>query len=142
MFISKRSFSFLGRATTVTNRAPAHTDVLIVGAGPAGLISAVTLAQLGIEYLIIDAKPAVAPGSKAAAIQPRTLEYLDRIERADCLIEDGLRGSGFAAADGDWPLLLLSYTGIASQYPFPLQTQWQAAGSTPASQHLADCRGH
>jgi 2-polyprenyl-6-methoxyphenol hydroxylase-like FAD-dependent oxidoreductase len=62
---------------------------------------AVTLAQLGIEHVITDPKPTVAPGSKAAALQPRSLEYLDRIGLANRLIEDGLPGSGFAAVDGD-----------------------------------------
>jgi 2-polyprenyl-6-methoxyphenol hydroxylase-like FAD-dependent oxidoreductase len=102
------------------DRSPAHTDVLIVGGGPAGLTLGVTLAQLGIDHVVIDPKPAVAPGSKAAAVQPRTLEYLDRVGLADRLIEHGLQGSGFAAADGDRHLLRLSYENIASPYPFLL----------------------
>jgi 2-polyprenyl-6-methoxyphenol hydroxylase-like FAD-dependent oxidoreductase len=99
---------------------PRHTDVLIVGAGPVGLTLAVTLAQLGISHVIIDSKPAAAPGTKAAAIQPRTLEYLDRIGLADTLIGDGLRGGGFAVVDRDRPLMRMSYESIASPYPFLL----------------------
>jgi 2-polyprenyl-6-methoxyphenol hydroxylase-like FAD-dependent oxidoreductase len=99
---------------------PRHTDVLIVGAGPAGLTLAVTLAQLGISHVIIDAKPAAAPGTKAAAIQPRTLEYLDRIGVAETLIGDGLRGGGFAVVDRDRPLMRMSYESIASPFPFLL----------------------
>jgi 2-polyprenyl-6-methoxyphenol hydroxylase-like FAD-dependent oxidoreductase len=99
---------------------PRHTDVLIVGAGPAGLTLAVTLAQLGISHVIIDSKPTVAPGTKAAGIQPRTLEYLDRIGLADTLIGDGLRGGGFAVVDRDRPLMRLSYESVASPYPFLL----------------------
>lgn len=102
------------------DRPPAHTDVLIVGAGPAGLTLGVTLAQLGIDHVVIDPKAAVAPGSKAAGVQPRTLEYLDRVGLADRLVEDGLRGGGFAAVDGDRPLIRLSYDNIASPYPFLL----------------------
>jgi 2-polyprenyl-6-methoxyphenol hydroxylase-like FAD-dependent oxidoreductase len=102
------------------DRPPAHTDVLIVGSGPAGLALGVTLAQLGIDHVIIDPKPAVAPGSKAAAVQPRTLEYLDRVGLAERLVEDGLRGGGFAAVDGDRPLLRLSYGNLASPFPFLL----------------------
>jgi 2-polyprenyl-6-methoxyphenol hydroxylase-like FAD-dependent oxidoreductase len=99
---------------------PRTTDVLIVGAGPAGLTLAVTLAQLGVSHVVIDAKPAVAAGSKAAAIQPRTLEYLDRIALADTLIDDGLRGTGFAVVDRDRTLLRMSYGSIDSPYPFLL----------------------
>lgn len=102
------------------DRLPASTDVLIVGAGPAGLTLGATLAQLGVDHVLIDPKPAVAPGSKAAAVQPRTLEYLERIDVAAPLIEDGLRGGGFAVVDGDRPLLRLSYDDVASPYPFLL----------------------
>jgi 2-polyprenyl-6-methoxyphenol hydroxylase-like FAD-dependent oxidoreductase len=99
---------------------PRHTDVLIVGAGPAGLTLAVTLSQLGISHVIIDSKPAAAPGSKAAAIQPRTLEYLDRIGVTKALIDDGLRGGGFAVVDRDRPLMRMSYESVASPFPFLL----------------------
>ena len=113
----------------MVDRPTTETDVLIVGAGPAGLTLGVTLAQLGIDHVIIDPKPAVAPGSKAAGIQPRSLEYLDRIGLADRLIDDGLRGGGFAAIDGDRPLLRLSYEGIASPYPFLLLISQQQTES-------------
>jgi 2-polyprenyl-6-methoxyphenol hydroxylase-like FAD-dependent oxidoreductase len=99
---------------------PRQTDVLIVGAGPAGLTLAVTLAQLGISHVIIDTKPAAAPGTKAAGVQPRTLEYLDRIGVAAALIDDGLRGGGFAVVDRDRPLMRMSYDTIASPFPFLL----------------------
>lgn len=99
---------------------PRHTDVLVVGAGPAGLTLAVTLAQLGISHVIIDTKPSAAPGSKAAAIQPRTLEYLDRVGVAEALIEDGLRGGGFAVVDRDRSLMRMSYDTVASPFPFLL----------------------
>ena len=70
--------------------------------------------------MIIDSKPAAAPGTKAAAIQPRTLEYLDRIGLSETLIGDGLRGGGFAVVERDRPLVRMSYESIASPYPFLL----------------------
>ena len=99
---------------------PRRTDVLIVGGGPAGLAIAVTLAQLGIDHVIIDSEPAAAPGSKAAAVQPRTLEYLDRVGLAEPLIDDGLRGGGFAVVDSDSQLMRMSYESIDSPFPFLL----------------------
>jgi 2-polyprenyl-6-methoxyphenol hydroxylase-like FAD-dependent oxidoreductase len=115
---AKRTFS-LKRGSTM-HQLPRRTDVLIVGAGPAGLTLAVTLAQLGISHVIIDTKPAAAPGTKAAAVQPRSLEYLDRIGVAEVLIDDGLRGGGFAVVDRDRPLMRMSYDSVASPFPFLL----------------------
>jgi 2-polyprenyl-6-methoxyphenol hydroxylase-like FAD-dependent oxidoreductase len=101
-------------------KLPRHTDVLIVGAGPAGLALAVTLAQLGISHVIVESKPAASPGTKAAAVQPRTLEYLDRVGLADPLIADGLRGGGFAVVDADRRIMRMSYESIDSPFPFLL----------------------
>ena len=80
---------------------PGSTDVLIVGAGPAGLAMAASLAQLGVDCVVIDRKPELATGSKAAAVQPRTLEYLHRLGVAAPLIDDGL---GRSAAAGCFPI--------------------------------------
>lgn len=99
---------------------PSHTDVLIVGAGPAGLALAASLAQLGIDHVIVDRAPGPSSGSRAAAVQPRTLEYLNRIRVADSLVDDGLRGRGFVVADRDRTLLRTDYGRVASPFPFLL----------------------
>ncbi|WP_455361626.1 FAD-dependent monooxygenase [Streptomyces sp. SYSU K21746] len=57
----------------------AHTDVLIVGAGPVGLTAAAELRRHGVDCRIIDKLPARLPYAKAVVIQPRTLEIWDRM---------------------------------------------------------------
>jgi 2-polyprenyl-6-methoxyphenol hydroxylase-like FAD-dependent oxidoreductase len=99
---------------------PTTTDVLIVGAGPAGLALAASLRQLGVDHVLIDRNDAVQPGSKAAAIQPRALEYLDRIGVADRLIKAGDRGRGFRLHDRDQTLLHASYDDLDTPYPYVL----------------------
>ncbi|KAJ8518630.1 hypothetical protein ONZ45_g4322 [Pleurotus djamor] len=51
--------------------------ILIVGAGPAGLISALSLAQNGIQVRIIDKADTFHVGSRGFGIQPRTFEFFE-----------------------------------------------------------------
>ncbi|MFG1654880.1 FAD-dependent monooxygenase [Micromonospora sp. NPDC049275] len=52
-------------------------DVLVVGAGPAGLALACDLQRRGVRLRVIDAADHSFEGSRAKGIQPRTQEVLD-----------------------------------------------------------------
>jgi 2-polyprenyl-6-methoxyphenol hydroxylase-like FAD-dependent oxidoreductase len=54
-------------------------DVLIVGAGPSGLVLANVLSRYGVPFRIVDRKPGPVPQSRAAIVHVRTLELLDRL---------------------------------------------------------------
>jgi 2-polyprenyl-6-methoxyphenol hydroxylase-like FAD-dependent oxidoreductase len=55
-----------------------ETEVLVVGGGPVGLTAAYELRRRGVDVLIVDRLPAVAPYAKAVGIQPRTVEHWDQ----------------------------------------------------------------
>jgi 2-polyprenyl-6-methoxyphenol hydroxylase-like FAD-dependent oxidoreductase len=99
---------------------PTSTDVLIVGAGPTGMTLAISLRQLGLDCIVIDQQPDPPDDARAAFVQPRTLEYLRRIQVAGPLIDDGLKGRGAAFADRDRDLIRLSYDTVDGPYPFLL----------------------
>ena len=73
---------------------PAKTDVLIVGAGPTGLMVANQLARLGVRPVIIDRNPGPSVRTKALGVQARTLEIYAHLGLADRAVELGTRGTG------------------------------------------------
>jgi 2-polyprenyl-6-methoxyphenol hydroxylase-like FAD-dependent oxidoreductase len=71
-----------------------NTQVLIVGAGPTGLMLANQLARRGVRALIIDRHPGPSPQTRALGVQARTLEIYAKMGLADRAIELGKRGNG------------------------------------------------
>ncbi len=50
------------------------TDVLVIGAGPTGLLLAIVLAVRGVRVTIVDRKPGPTRESRAVVVQARTME--------------------------------------------------------------------
>ncbi len=73
---------------------PAHVDVLIVGAGPAGLMLANWLAKLGVDALIVDRKAEPTRESRALIVQARSLEIYDQLGMAAAVDAAGRRVEG------------------------------------------------
>jgi 2-polyprenyl-6-methoxyphenol hydroxylase-like FAD-dependent oxidoreductase len=71
-------------------------EVLIVGAGPTGLVLALWLKRLGIDVRIIDKTAEPGTTSRALAVHARTLELYRQVGLADELVEGGLK---FAAVN-------------------------------------------
>jgi 2-polyprenyl-6-methoxyphenol hydroxylase-like FAD-dependent oxidoreductase len=66
-------------------------DVLIVGAGPTGLVLALWLARLGVKVRIIDRTATAGTTSRALAVQARTLELYRQVDLAGAVCERGHR---------------------------------------------------
>lgn len=64
--------------------------VLIVGAGPTGLVLALWLAQFGIPFRIIDKNDGPGQTSRAMVIHARTLEFYQQIGIADEIVAKGI----------------------------------------------------
>lgn len=60
-----------------SNSSPDHVDVLIVGAGPAGLMAANWFSKTGIKARIVDKRGTKVFNGQADGLQCRTLEILD-----------------------------------------------------------------
>jgi 2-polyprenyl-6-methoxyphenol hydroxylase-like FAD-dependent oxidoreductase len=66
-----------------------RSDVLIVGAGPTGLVLALWLTKLGVRVRIVDRTAEPGTTSRALAVHARTLELYRQLDLADPVIEQG-----------------------------------------------------
>ena len=66
-----------------------NTEVLIVGAGPTGLVLALWLTRLGLAVRIIDKAAEPGTTSRALAVQARTLELYRQLNLTEAVIERG-----------------------------------------------------
>ncbi|WP_433890453.1 FAD-dependent monooxygenase [Streptomyces sp. CA-111067] len=66
-----------------------HTPVLIVGAGPAGLVLACDLARRGIAHRLIELDAADFAGARGKGLQPRTQEVFEDLGLLDAVRAHG-----------------------------------------------------
>ncbi|MDI6098727.1 FAD-dependent monooxygenase [Actinoplanes sp. NEAU-A12] len=64
-------------------------SVLVVGAGPAGLVAALELARRRVDVRLIEQAAAPASGSRAKGIQPRTLEVFESLGVVEEVLTSG-----------------------------------------------------
>jgi 2-polyprenyl-6-methoxyphenol hydroxylase-like FAD-dependent oxidoreductase len=67
----------------------ARSDVLIIGAGPTGLVLTLWLTKLGVKVRIVDKTAELGTTSRALAVQARTLELYRQLDLADAVVERG-----------------------------------------------------
>ncbi len=70
-----------------------QTDVLIIGAGPTGLMLANQLVRHGVRPMIIDRHPGPARETRALGVQARTLEIYQHLGIADGALALGKRAT-------------------------------------------------
>jgi len=68
-----------------------QSDVLIIGAGPTGLVLALWLTKLGVKVRIVDKIAEPGTTSRALAVQARTLELYRQLDLAEAVVARGHR---------------------------------------------------
>ena len=123
-----------------------QSDVLIIGAGPTGLVLALWLTKLGVRVRIVDKTTEPGTTSRALAVQARTLELYRQLDLADAVVEHGhkvpavnlwVKGTGATSFQGVGEDLTPSLPGdlptgsaraAADRTAGEVRRQWSAAG--------------
>jgi len=103
-----------------------ETEVLVVGAGPTGLMMACQLAIHNIRFRIIDKTEDHTTQSRAMVLQARSLEIFDQMGIAQRAIEIGQIADGFGAFFHSKSPVKISLRGISessTHFPFLLMLE-------------------
>ena len=82
-------FEFV-RPPELDDGRPRHYSVVVVGAGPVGLATAIDLANQGQEVLLLDSDDTVSVGSRGVCYSKHTLEVLDRMGCGEKFVRKGV----------------------------------------------------
>ncbi|SFV14937.1 FAD-dependent oxidoreductase [Pseudoduganella namucuonensis] len=78
------------RSADMDAAKPARHPVVVVGAGPVGLATAIDLARQGVRTVLLDDDNTLSTGSRAICFAKRTLEIFDRLECGEPMAEKGV----------------------------------------------------
>ncbi|WP_042876869.1 FAD-dependent oxidoreductase [Cupriavidus necator] len=71
--------------------APRLHPVVVVGAGPVGLATAIDVAQYGVPVVLLDDDCTLSNGSRAICFAKRTLDIFDRLGCGERMVDKGVR---------------------------------------------------
>ena len=97
-----------------------QTEVLVAGAGPVGMFTALRLAESGIAVQLIDQESRTAGRSYACALHPRTLQLLDEAGVAREAIQRGQRIETVAFYEGPLRRAEVKLSRLPGAFPFVL----------------------
>lgn len=95
-------------------------EVLVVGAGPVGLVAALFLERFGVRGDVIDMHQRTSQHSYALAIHPRTLRILDEAGLSGRLIAAGRKLTKVAYYAGRDRRAEIDYSSLDSPHPYLL----------------------
>lgn len=98
-------------------------DVLVIGAGPTGLMMAAEVARYGLSCRLIDKGASYGDKSRAVAIQARTMEVFGFLGLADVFLKEGLAVRTANPVSHFKRLAQISFDSLESPYPFVLSIE-------------------
>ena len=106
-----------------------NARVLVVGAGPVGLVAAMSLAAEGIPVSVFESSRELPKDLRASTFHPPTLDMLDRFGVSDRLVEQGLVCPKWQFRDRQEGVVATFDLGLlegVTRHPYRLQCeQWK-----------------
>ena len=104
-----------------------RSRVIVVGAGPVGVVAALASAQKGFSVILLEAEPAVDESPRAATTHPATLEMIDRLGLIGQFIAEGLVARYFQFWDRPTSTRICEFDHDLlrdeTKFPFVVQTE-------------------
>jgi 3-(3-hydroxy-phenyl)propionate hydroxylase len=100
--------------------------VLVVGAGPVGLLCALELARRHVPVIVVETQPGTTLDLRAGTFHPPTLEMLQPEGVADAMLEAGLKVRYWQSRDREYGLIAewdLEVLRQDTPYPFRLHLE-------------------
>jgi 2-polyprenyl-6-methoxyphenol hydroxylase-like FAD-dependent oxidoreductase len=96
-------------------------DVLIIGAGPTGLVAAIDALRHGLSVRIIDQNPQRSPHSKALVLHSRSLEVLDDLGCVEPVLRAGREFRALNILAGTRPVGRIEFRKLSwNDAPYPM----------------------
>jgi 2-polyprenyl-6-methoxyphenol hydroxylase-like FAD-dependent oxidoreductase len=99
-----------------------EAEVLVVGAGPVGLLTALLLARRGVAVEVYDRGEGTAPRSFALALHPDSLRLLAELDLAEGLVATGRPVSRVTFLEGEKERASLDLSRLETPHPYLLVT--------------------
>jgi 3-(3-hydroxy-phenyl)propionate hydroxylase len=101
--------------------------VIVVGAGPVGVVAGLAAAQAGYRVTLCEAETAIDTSPRASTTQPSTLELIERVGLLDRFVAAGLVARTFQFWDRPTRRLVAEFDHAVldgeTRFPFVVQTE-------------------
>lgn len=104
-----------------------HERVVIVGAGPVGMVSALALHRQGLQVTVLEAEEAPVRDQRAASLHPPTLEMLARLDVTQAIMPRGLIAPSYRFHDRITGDLVAEFDlgDLSDVLPYPFVLQYE-----------------
>ncbi|WP_158807053.1 NAD(P)/FAD-dependent oxidoreductase [Beijerinckia sp. L45] len=99
--------------------------LLVIGAGPVGVVAALAAAQAGFDVQVVEADATIATNPRAATTHPSTLEMINRVGLLDRFVAEGLVAREFQFWDRETRKRIATFDHqiLRNDTPFPFVVQ-------------------